>query len=369
MDGLNYDLKNELLRVCRAFRIAGDLVSYEELKIGIINQTYKVKFRTENSTEKCYMIQSINTYAFKQPEKIMNNIELITEHMRKKREGKPALHFHHTADGKTYFIDAHGFWRLFNYIESNTYNVTNDLKIVRNAGEAFGTFQMLLTDFRAELLEETIPGFHDTRKRYEKLWQDTELDPCGRAKGVREELKWLQQAETEACCLIDLYRNGGLPLRVTHNDTKINNVLFDKETRDFLTVIDLDTVMPGLVGNDFGDAIRYVANLTEEDCEDIDQVGVDLEVYRAFTEGFLKMTAMTLTKAELDTLAQSCFSLTVELAVRFLDDYILGDPYFQIKYPEHNLVRTKCQIALAKDMKRKMEEMEEIVRTCITMAR
>lgn len=367
MEELNHDIRAELLHVCRAFQIEGDMISYEKVKVGIINQTYKVRFRTADCDENCYMVQSINTYAFQKPEQIMKNIALITEHMRKKKMGKPVLYFHQTEEGKTYFIDAQGFWRLFPYIESDTYQITHDLKIVKNAGEAFGTFQMLLSDFRAELLEETIPDFHNTRKRYEKLWQDVALDSCGRVKTVQSELEWLRQVEEEACCLVDWYQEGKLPLRVTHNDTKINNVLFDKETKEFLTVIDLDTVMPGIVGNDFGDAIRYAANLTEEDCEKIDQVGVDMEIYRAFTEGFLKRKAMALTKAEIDTLAQSCFSLTVELAVRFLDDYIIGDPYFQIQYPEHNLVRTKCQIALAKDMKRKMPEMEEIVKTCITM--
>ena len=156
-------MKEKLLRVCQAFRIPGDMVSYEEIKVGIVNQTYKVNFLTPEGKDKSYMIQSINTYAFKQPELIMDNIDQITEHMRPKKVGKVALHFHHTAEGKTYFIDEHGFWRLFNYIESDTYNVTADLEIVRNAGEAFGEFQMLLSDYDASKLSETIPGFHDTR--------------------------------------------------------------------------------------------------------------------------------------------------------------------------------------------------------------
>ncbi len=159
-----------------------------------------------------------------------------------------------------------------------------------------------------------------------------------------------------------MYENGELSLRVTHNDTKINNVLFDKESKRALAVIDLDTVMPGLVGHDFGDAIRFAANFVEEDCRDAGKAGVNMEVFAAFADGFLKQTALALTENEIRTLALSCFVLAVEQAVRFLNDYILGSPYFKTDYPEHNLVRTRCQIALAKDMLSKMDEMEEIVR-------
>lgn len=155
-----------------------------------------------------------------------------------------------------------------------------------------------------------------------------------------------------------------LPLRVTHNDTKINNVLFDEKSREALVVIDLDTVMPGLVGHDFGDAIRFAANFVEEDCPQADKAGVNLNIYWAFAEGFIKETAATLTEAEVNTLGISCFALACELATRFLDDYILGDKYFKINYPEHNLVRTRCQIALAKDMRKKMDAMNAIARDC-----
>ena len=358
-------MREILSHVCYAFRIPYDMISYEEIKVGIVNQTYKVNCLKPDGIGKSYIVQSINTYAFKQPELIMDNIDQITEHMRPKKEGRVALHFHHTAEGKTYYVNEHGFWRLFNFIESDTYNVTADLDIVRNAGEAFGEFQMLLADYDASKLSETIPGFHDTRKRFEKLWEDVKLDPQGRVADVREELDWLRVAEDRACRLIDLHRAGKIPLRVTHNDTKINNVLFDKVTKEPLVVIDLDTAMPGIVGNDFGDAIRFAANYVEEDCKNLEFVGVNMNVYSAFTEGFLKYTAKALTDAEIDTLALSSFAITVELATRFLDDYILGDPYFHINYPDHNLVRTRCQIALAKDMLVKMDEMEKTVRDCV----
>lgn len=358
-------MKDILLRVCRAFRVDGIMTSYEEIKVGIVNQTYKVNFHLADANEKSYIVQSINTYAFKQPKLIMDNIDQITEHIRPKKTGQITLHFHHTSEGKTYYIDDIGFWRLFNYIESDTYNVTANLEIVHNAGEAFGEFQMLLADYDAGKLSETIPNFHDTRMRFANLWNAVDADPCGRVVEVQDELDWLRAAEDRACRLIDMHKEGRLPLRVTHNDTKINNVLFAKNSTTPLVVIDLDTVMPGIVGNDFGDAIRFASNYVEEDCPNLEFVGVNLDVYSAFADGFLKQTANALTKEELDTLPLSCFAITVELATRFLADYIAGDPYFHINYPEHNLVRARNQIALAKDMLVKMEKMENIVHECV----
>lgn len=169
--------------------------------------------------------------------------------------------------------------------------------------------------------------------------------------------------------MTDMLQRGELPLRVTHNDTKINNVLFSPIDKRAMVVVDLDTVMPGLVGHDFGDAIRFAANREEEDSLNLEKVGVNLDVFRAFAEGFLELTADTLTDNEIDTLALSCLTLTVELSTRFLADYILGDPYFNIKNPKHNLERTRCQIALAKDMQKHMEQMEKIVRDCVAEAK
>lgn len=358
-------MREKLLRVCREFRIPGDMISYEEIKIGNVNRTYKVNFMNQDGTMKSYMVQSINMYVFKNPVGVMKNIDRVTEHIRAKRTNQISLHFHHTADGRNYVADGQEFWRLFNYVVSDVYNATSDLTVVKNAGGAFGEFQMLLDDFDASQLEVTIPDFHDTRKRFETLWSHVETDPCGKAAEVREELEWLALVMEQACRLTDMYREGKLPLRVTHNDTKINNVLFDKKDKSALVVIDLDTVMPGLVGNDFGDAIRSAANYVEEDCRDFHRAGVNLEVFRTFAEGFLSYTAETLEKNEIETLALSCFSLTTEQAVRFLDDYILGSPYYKVEYPEHNLVRARCQIALAKDMLMKMGEMERIVEQCI----
>lgn len=354
----------KLKQVCTAFRITGTYEGYEEIKIGNVNRTYRVNYRRDDGKRKSYIVQQVNTFVFKKPVEVMENIDKVTEHLHAKTPGRTSLHFHHTANRKTYLFDENGFWRLFNYIPSSTYNVCNDLEIVRNAGLAFGEFQTLLADFDANKLYETIPDFHNTRKRYETLLADAARNPCGKAQSVAEELEWLISVREQACVLTDMHGRGELPLRVTHNDTKINNVLFEHNGKRAIVVIDLDTVMPGLVGHDFGDAIRFAANYVEEDSKETGKAGVNLAVFQAFAEGFLKKTASTLTDKEIETLALSCFALTTELATRFLDDYLLGNPYFKIDYPEHNLVRTRCQIALAKDMLRKMDEMNAIVRRC-----
>ena len=359
------DLHQKLLEVSRLFRIEYEYLGYETIQMGNVNRTYKVNFMLPEGKPKSFLVQNVNTYAFRNPVGLMENIDKVTEHIRAKKPGQLALHFHHTADRKTYVEDGANFWRMTNYVPSVTFNSVTDLDIVRNAGRAFGEFQMDLADFDITELTETIPGFHNTRQRYEKLIQSVKENKAGRVDEVREEIDYLLSVQDLACKLTDLQQQGKLPLRVTHNDTKINNVLFHPESNSAMIVIDLDTVMPGLMGHDFGDAIRFAANFVEEDCPDYEKVGVNLEVFRAFAEGFLSKTAKTMTQTEVDTLALSAFVLTAELATRFLADYLDGDLYFNIKSADHNLVRTRCQIALAKDMLKKMEEMEAIVRSCV----
>ena len=357
-------MDEKLKEVCTAFRLPGTYLGYESIQVGIVNRTYKVNFRLDDGKEKSFLVQNVNTYAFRNPIGLMNNIDLVTEHIRAKCPQKLSLHFHHTADRKTYLVDGSNFWRVMNYVPSATYSATKDPVILRNAGKAFGEFQNQLADFDIRLLVETIPGFHDTRRRYESLDEAIARDAVGRVEETQAEIGYLQSIRDLACTLMDLGREGRLPLRVTHNDTKINNVLFDEKTNEALVVIDLDTVMPGLMGHDFGDAIRFAANFVAEDCPDYDRVGIDLEVYRAFAQGFLEKTRDTMTSEERATLATSCISLTAELAVRFLDDYLRGDLYFTTQYPEHNLVRARNQIALCRDMVAHLDEMNEIVFRC-----
>ena len=336
------DLHDKLLEVSRLFRIEYDYLGYETIQMGNVNRTYKVNFMLPEGKPKSFLVQNVNTYAFRNPIGLMDNIDKVTEHIRAKKPGQLALHFHHTADRKTYVADGANFWRMTNYVPSVTFNAVKDLDIIRNAGKAFGEFQMDLHDFDSTQLIETIPGFHNTRQRYENFIKAVQENKAGRADEVREEIDFLMSVQDLACRLTDLQMAGELPLRVTHNDTKINNVLFHPETSEAMIVVDLDTVMPGLMGHDFGDAIRFAANYVEEDCRETDKVGVDLNVFRAFTEGFLSMTAKTMTEKEVETLALSSFVLAAELATRFLADYLDGDLYFNIKCPDHNLVRTRC---------------------------
>ena len=363
------DLNTKLAEVSKLFCIEGTFVGYQTIQVGNVNKTYEVRFILPDGKPKSFLILNVNTYAFRNPIQLMENIDKVTEHIRGKKPGQIALHFHHTADRKTYVIDGDNFWRMTNFIPSVTYSSVIDQQVVRNAGKAFGEFQMQLSDFDITQLFETIPGFHNTRRRFEQLRAAIEADPVGRVAEVQEEIDYLMSVKDAACTLTDMLERGELPLRVTHNDTKINNVLFNPDDNSAMVVIDLDTVMPGLVGHDFGDAIRFAANKVSEDALEYEKAGVDLEVFRSFAEGFLEMTANTLTGNEISTLALSCLTLTVELSTRFLADYILGDPYFNIKYAEHNLVRTRCQIALARDMQLHMSEMEQIVAECVANAK
>ena len=365
---MNEELARKLQQVGNKFNLPGPFFSYEEINIGNVNHTYRADYIRDDGTGmariKSYLVQQVNTYAFKDPVALMNNIDKVTEYIHKQNPKQTCLHYHHTAERNTYIFEGDEFWRVCNYIPSVTYDTCDNLDIVRSAAEAFGDFQMSLAAFDPTQLSYTIPDFHNTRKRYETLIKDAEEDKLDRVKNVREELDYLLSVQELACTLTDMEKNGELPIRVTHNDTKINNVLFDEETKKAIIVIDLDTVMPGLVAHDFGDAVRFAANFTEEDSEETDKTGVDLNIFWAFADGFLSKTAKILTPNEIATLGMSGFVLACELATRFLDDYITGDKYFKVKKNNHNIIRTRCQIALAKDMQKKLDAMNAIVQGC-----
>ncbi len=361
MENREMNMEQRLKEICSGFRITGEFVKAEQLSSGNVNKTYCVTYRKEDGALKANTVQQINIFFFKKPEQVMHNIDLITEHIRTKNTEGISLHFHHTEDGKNYIYADDGFWRLYTYIPSATYNTCENLDVLRNAGSAFGRFQRNLADFNASQLYETIPNFHNTPVRLKTLFEDAKKDPCGLADSVREELSYIESVQELANQLARMQECGKLPIRVTHNDTKINNVLFDSETNEALTIIDLDTVMPGLVGHDFGDAIRFAANYVAEDSKEYEKAGCNLELFEAFTKGFLSETRDALTKEEIETLPLSVFTLSVELASRFLDDYLLGNVYFRTEYPEHNLVRTRCQMNMAKDVLKKMDEMKKII--------
>lgn len=359
--------REELLqRVCKVFRIPGELEKYEVITQGNINATYRVFFYNPTGSaheiHKSYLLQEINTYVFKNPTEIMRNIDRVTTHIREKAPGTVQLHFHHTADRKNYYDTGEGsFWRLSNYIDSVTFDTCTDLKILKNTGKAFGHFQTLLSDFDASSLYETIPDFHNTEKRLDDLFRSIKADPLGRACELQQEIAFIASLRDRVTQLCRKQKDGSLPLRVTHNDTKVNNVLFHRKTLEPLVVIDLDTVMPGLSVYDFGDAVRFAASSSEEDEADLSKVYLELDKFRALAEGYLGASEGGLLLCEIENMALGALTLTVELASRFLDDYLTGDKYFRTLYPAHNKVRVKCQLKLAADMVDKFAQMETII--------
>ena len=359
----NKALEEKLNAVGSVFRLPGAFYSYTVITDGNVNGTYKLNYRQPDKSIKTYVAQRINSYVFKDPAGIMENIDLVTTHIRENPDWKGvSLHFHHTVDGANYYLsDDDSFWRIYTYVDAVTYNTCDNLDVLRNAGVAFGEFQMNLSDFDAQKLHMTIPDFHNTKKRMETLFRHIEEDPYHRAAEVQEEIRYLASMREVAERMSLMLEKGMIPLRVTHNDTKINNVLFDKKTKEALVVIDLDTVMPGLAMHDFGDAVRFGASTAAEDEADTSNVMLDLDKFRAFAEGFISRTYRSLTPLEIDTMALGAVTITLELASRFLDDYLTGDKYFKVNYEGHNLVRTRCQLKLAQDMWSKYDTMCEIV--------
>ncbi len=359
INGTNFD------ELAKMFCLEGEIKSVTTVSHGNINGTYDVLMEY-NGEERRYIFQKINIFVFKNPKQIMSNIEKITTHIANKleAEGKSrdlVMHFAHRANGKNYWVDNQGFWRISEYVPNSvTYNECGEAKL-RSAGKAFGNFQMMLADFDATELYDTIPNFHNTRSRIAVLMRHANEDPCGRVDEVGEELAAVRRLKPLAVRFNELIDSQEMTLRVTHNDTKINNILFDKDTGEAKTVIDLDTVMPGLVAHDFGDAIRFAANKAPEDEKDLSKVGLDIDRFRAFAEGFLPEVVPVLTPIEIKTMALGAFVMTLEVGVRFLDDYITGDQYFKTNYRGHNLVRARCQLKLAEEMYDRMGEMNKIV--------
>ncbi len=356
------DTFETIRKVGEAFRVGGTLYTYDAITNGNINSTYRVTYRCPGGQTKAYIFQRINTAVFSNPVEIMRNIEMITSHIREKYPNERTLHFHHTGDGKNYvFDDAKCFWRVMNWVDSVTFNTCDDPAVIAATGKAFGKFQRQLSDFDGSRLYETIPDFHNTKKRLDTLFEDVAADKKGRVSEVREEIEYISSVRWRAGELSVRFANGEFPVRVTHNDTKCNNVLFDRVTKLPIVVIDLDTVMPGMAMYDFGDAVRSIANTADEDEPELKRVYFDTGRFRAFCKGFIGETQSILTPKEIDALVPAAFSITIELAGRFLDDYINGDVYFKINYPQHNLVRARCQMALARDIARKEDELRWIV--------
>ena len=358
-------------QIAGCFGITDPIVAQQEIHSGNINRTYLITAEGEAGARQ-YVFQRINSYVFKKPQSVMANILSVTEHIKKKlleeagSYDRRVLSFLRTADGNPYYYTSQRhFWRVYEYVDnSHAYDRVQTPQQFYEAGYAFGEFQAWLSDFPAETLATIIPHFHDTPVRYQDLYAAIERDADGRCAGVQKEIEFLLARENECNVLMDGLRGGTLPWRVTHNDTKINNILFDKDSLEAICVIDLDTVMPGTSLFDFGDAIRFGASTAAEDERDLSKVSLDVGLYEQFTRGFLKGADDLLTDSEEELLLQSVKVMTLELAVRFLTDYLNGDLYFKITSPDHNLVRARTQIRLVQDMEAKWERLCEITRRC-----
>lgn len=359
---------NELLN---AFVFEGEFVKTSQLFDGHINNTYVFDFDNGDEINR-YLVQELNTYVFKQPEALMNNVVSVTEYMRKKiaENGgdikRECLRVFPAKDGKPYYIDGEGrFWRCYNFIsDAHSYPSVGSAETFYRAAKAFGDFQRILADFPGETLVETIPNFHNTVSRFADFKKAVADNLSGRATLVKDEIDFVLAREKDCSVLVDLLAEGKLPLRVTHNDTKLNNVMFDNKTNESICVVDLDTVMPGLSLYDFGDSIRFGANTAAEDEKDVSKVSLSLEYFEAYTRGYLSAAGESLTKEEINQLAFSSKLMTLECGMRFLGDFINGDVYFKTTYPEHNLVRSRTQFALVADMEKKMDEMQKTVENC-----
>lgn len=349
-----------MLDFVKNFKIKGVPIYYEEYGSGHINTTYRMV--CDNGIQ--YIIQKINTSVFKNPDMLMDNLAKITDHLRKKiNNSREVLTLVPALDGGSHVVSEDGsFWRVFDYVTDSIClqrpESTNDFF---ESAAAFGRFQNHLIDFPMHTIGETIPAFHDTVKRYADFKNAINLDVCDRAKDVKEEIDFLLQREEFGATFMNLIETGELPLGVTHNDPKLNNVLFDKHTRKGLCVIDLDTVMPGVVMNDFGDAIRFGASTAAEDEKDLSKVEMDLDMYAVYVRGFLNTCGSNLTPLEIQLLPAGAKMMTLECGMRFLADYLSGDIYFRIHYPTQNLDRFRTQMKLVSDMEAKWEQMERIV--------
>ncbi len=360
--------EKQIREVCNRFNLAGEYRYYEVINSGHINTTYRVYFFRDGEI-KDYILQRVNTYVFQDPVSVMDNISSVTEFIRAKIKQKQTtakrnvLHYSVTSEGQYYtFMEDGGFWRCCRYIDDSvSFEHTDNLKVIEESGWAFGEFQLYLADYPVEKLSIVIPHFHNTVRRYEAFRDAIADNAVGRVGEVEEEIKGYMELEEIATKLYKLQKQGVLPLRVTHNDTKTSNILFDAKTFEHLSVIDLDTVMPGLVAFDFGDAIRVAASTGKEDERDLMKVAIDMQKYDAFTKGFVGAVKNSLTPAERETLALGAVAMTVECGMRFLTDYINGDKYFKIHYEDQNLVRAKCHLVLARDMIAHLSEMQEIV--------
>ena len=356
------------------YNIKGNLINIKEDNTGNINKTYIITF-INNGIEYKYLVQQINTNVFNNPYILMENILGVTNYLKEQMilnndNNHKVLEIIKTKDNNPmcYIYDDKGikrYYRIYKYIDNSiSYDKSFNKDIVYNTGKAFGNFQKLLNNYPMNSLNETIKDFHDTKKRYDKLIKDINNLSNDRVKEAYQEIEFIIKHENICNLIINKLNNNTIPYRVTHNDTKVNNVLMNKETLDYLAVIDLDTVMPGSMLFDYGDGIRSTACTCLEDEHDLTKVKIDLELFESYTRGYLSEISDCITQEELNLMAKSIEIITLELAIRFLNDYINGDTYFKVEYNKQNLYRTKAQLALVKDIETKLDYMDSFIKKC-----
>lgn len=360
----------DIRKICEEFSLDGEFTGYEKINSGHINSTYTLTFEKNAKVSK-YVLQRINTDVFKNADGLMDNIVAVTGHIKKKNEemnipwaDRGALTFIPCTNGKYYTVDDTGnFWRLYKHIgDVYTCNTIDSEEVFCNAGIAFGEFQNILADFDGASLFETIENFHNTASRFNDLKKAIEENKAGRLESVKDEVEFALKREADTHVLVDMIAEGKLPLRVTHNDTKLNNILFDNISNKGICIIDLDTVMPGLSLYDFGDSIRFGANTAAEDEKDLSKVSLSLALYEAYVKGYLGSAKNSLTDLEKELLPFGAKIMTYECGIRFLTDYLNGDTYFKTEYSDHNLVRCRTQFELVADIERKMDKMQDITK-------
>jgi hypothetical protein len=353
------------------FTFEGEFIDAAPYGFGHINDTYALNFQITPKARRRYILQRINHNVFKNPVGVMHNLERVTQHIQRKikeQGGDPlreTITLIPAVDGSSYYQDPGGnCWRGEVFIEkAQTYQIPKDPAHYYNAAWAFGRFSSLLADFPVHELAITIPDFHHTPKRFDQFLKALESDPVQRAQAVQPEINFLLERKAETSVLVHLTEIGQLPIRVTHNDTKFENVMIDDRTGQGICVIDLDTVMPGWIDFDFGDAVRSGSNPAAEDEIDLDKVRFDLNIFDHLAHGFLDAAGEMLTPLEVQNLAFSARLITLEQALRFLTDHLLGDVYYRIHRPGHNLDRCRTQIKLIQDMESVFDRMEKIVNT------
>lgn len=359
-----------LSEVLDVFDFGAPVVNVARHGCGHVNDTFLVLVRAVDGSSERFILQRISDTAFHHPDQLMDNILGVTEYLRKKIQqagGDPdreSIQVIHTRSGGSYYMDREGgAWRVFPFIKNICcYQTADTPELFAASGRAFGRFQRLLDGYPADTLYETIPHFHDTEDRLAKLKDAVAADRLGRVKNCGLEIEFALAREADCSVALNALRDGTLPLRVTHNDTKLNNILFDARTGEGVCIVDLDTVMPGLSIYDFGDSIRFGANHCAEDETDLDKVELDLELFAAYTTAFLDGAGDTLTNSEIDYLPWGAKLMTLECGIRFLTDYLVGDEYFHIDREGQNLDRARTQFKLVADMEAHWDEMASIVR-------